>query len=81
MKNKAFFGIESSILFILLGVYLVTKIAPSSHDYKTLISILGYGTILFFGVLLFLGLRKTFKNKNCFYHPERTCLPIGRVER
>lgn len=65
-KSKLRFGIATSILFILLGVYLMTKTANDSTDFNpTLVKGVGVLLIVVFLFIIVLSVKKLndFKNR------------------
>ena len=61
-KSNALFGIGSSILFVLLGIYLIfEKSTQVDTSNPLLVKIAGIVCVLFFGVLGILGILKFIK--------------------
>ena len=60
-KTKLLFGIGGSILFVVLGYYLLMTIADQQTRFNpTLIKGVGIAGILFFGATLIFGVKKMF---------------------
>ena len=58
-KSKLLFGIGTSILFIILGIYLYsTKAETINTSYANFTKIVGISCILFFGIIVLISLKK-----------------------
>ena len=58
-KSKLLFGISTSILFVVLGIYLyTTKSHTIDASYANLTKIVGIACIVFFGVTGLIGIKK-----------------------
>ncbi|MBK9256155.1 MAG: hypothetical protein IPM42_11765 [Saprospiraceae bacterium] len=61
-KTKGLFGIGLSILFVMLGVYLLTEFPKNNLNLNPLlVKGIGIACILFFGAIFILGMRKLLK--------------------
>ena len=60
MQQKPLFGFGISILFVILGIWLITTKSTTS-DNPTLINTIGAITIIFFGGLIIFTLLKRLK--------------------
>ncbi len=61
-KAKLLFGLGGSMIFVILGVLILTK-APFVSDNTVFSKIVGVASILFFGGVLIYGIRKMFDKR------------------
>jgi hypothetical protein len=60
-KSKIFLGIGGSVLFIVLGIFLITVVANQQTRFNPLlIKGIGISSVLFFGMTTLYGIRKLF---------------------
>ena len=64
MKGQGLFGIGISLLFIFIGYYLYFVQAPAQESNKVLFQIVGLVTMIFFGFLAVLGIKKAISRKD-----------------
>ena len=58
-KSKLLFGIGSSIIFIVLGIYLYTTRSETiDSSYSAFTKIVGIACIVFYGIIGFINLKK-----------------------
>jgi hypothetical protein len=61
-KMRSLFGIGLSILFVLLGIFLLIEVPENSLNFSPLVvKVTGIACILFFGTLLIIGARKLLR--------------------
>ena len=62
-KSKLYFAIGTSILFVMLGIYLYQTQSETIDSSYSLMKIIGIACIVFFGIVGLIGLKKLLSIK------------------